>query len=564
MVQKAEKVDLQRLVFATEPGGGVGIAQSDEMVTSLEQYLQPLVGMPVHVLLGENYEDILAGMERGEIDAARLGPYAFALAQARFDARALVNSVDIETTEGRPAPPYRCMIFTRTASGITHLTQLKGQKVGFVDPHSASGYLVATFLLQQAGLDPTQDIQPVFLFAHRAVIDAVSAGEVIAGAVTDEEFAPYITEHPASALRLLATSQLLSRGPVAIRPGLAQPLALRLSQALQHMHQVDLPAAQLIKLPQQRFVPAVQRPRTLKMVAELAGVSYATVSRAINGRDRIAPETTERILKLVAELGYRPNANARSLHKTRGDVIGLFLPGLRYPALDEIIAGIQGCLDEVHMQLLICPISHGQSDVEQSRQKAYFDLLSNSHFAAVLLTQWSATNPMALELVRGGHASALLEQDLLEHGLRLAWTWLHERGHQRVGLVLGPASWLEPTTTRYTSERLPGVDYQCIEIPSVSDISWQSLEHLLDQPEAPTALLCTDDETALSLRQACAAQERTLPVLGMGQTALTRWAGLPTLVFDGAQLGRAVTQRLLKMLNIPFSQPESALRFWIM
>ncbi len=60
---------------------------------------------------------------------------------------------------------------------------------------------------------------------------------------------------------------------------------------------------------------------TLKDVAKLAGVSYNTVSFVVNGINKVAPETKERVLKAISELNYRPNKTARALVSGRADSI---------------------------------------------------------------------------------------------------------------------------------------------------------------------------------------------------------------------------------------------------
>ena len=56
---------------------------------------------------------------------------------------------------------------------------------------------------------------------------------------------------------------------------------------------------------------------TIKDIAERAGVSYATVSRALNGRPDVSEVTRSRVFELAEEMGYQPNAIARSLVKTQ-------------------------------------------------------------------------------------------------------------------------------------------------------------------------------------------------------------------------------------------------------
>lgn len=541
------------LVFAIGPGVPVDLEQLAEAAIQLQDLLSSLTGMSVKVVPGENYEETLAGLESGTIDAAKLGPYAFAQAQARFGAQALVKAVDTITDGAAPTLPYRSIIFTRADSGITHLSQLKGQRFGFVDQHSTTGYLMATFLLEQAGLDPARDIEPVFLHSHPAVAEAVITGKVAAGAIMEARFMSALAEVGPEILRLLAMSPLLSRGPIVVRPDLPHHIKRKLQHALVQKHQSPHDALRLLKLPTQHFVVATTRERSLKTVAELAGVSYATVSRAISGGGRISPATTARILKLVDELGYRPNADARGLHKARGELIGLLLPSLQYPDLDSIIAGIQEVLKEVHMQLLICPAGPGE------QQKAYFEMFSNSRFEGILLTQRNILDPAALEvLVRNGRPYMLLEQALLDEGFKVAREWFVRQGHRCVGLLAGPASLLEPTTVYQAAHNLSGEQFRYSEIPADPD-AWGSL--LSQQVETPSAFLCTDNQTALRLRELLHGSGIAAPVLGLGNSPLAQWARLPVLAFDGRKLGQSVTLRLLKMLNVPTPAQQEGVCF---
>ena len=559
MEQREKESGQQRLVVAINPVTRHDFARPEVDVDALKGYLSRALGVEVAVELRENYEETLAGMERGEIDIARLGPYAFVLAQARFGARALANTVDIVTSSDSPTIPYRSVIVTRADSGIKSLVELKGQTFGFVDRNSTTGYLVATFLLQQAGLDPAHDIQPVFLLSHSAVIEAIERGEVAAGAVMQGQYVHYGEQKEKPALVLLDSSALLSRGPIAIRPNLPPQLERKLLSALLQIHQAAPDAARLLLASTQRFTPASQREMTLKTIAELVGVSYATVSRAINGHGRIAPATMTRILKLVEELGYRPNASARDLRKARGDLVGLLIPGLSYPGLDAIVSGIQESLDIAQMQLVIYPVHDIANGGD--RQKAYFDLLYNNRVEGLLLTQWSASQPEALELAWSGRPTAILEQDLLARGLPTAIRWFQLQGCQRIFLVTSQAtsadSLFEPALTRSMFKQLIGPN-------GISLDASDDLIRLIEQAGADAlGILCTSDQAALELREYLLKKDLRPLIMGIGNSTLARWANVPSLAFDSSQLGQLAAQRLLKKLNVDISETRQVLRTWV-
>ena len=80
---------------------------------------------------------------------------------------------------------------------------------------------------------------------------------------------------------------------------------------------------------------------TLKDVAKVAGVSYATVSRALSGSPEIGESTRRRVLKICEEMGYTPNSVARSMVMKRTNILGLIVTSLNNPFMSEMTANIE-------------------------------------------------------------------------------------------------------------------------------------------------------------------------------------------------------------------------------
>ena len=80
---------------------------------------------------------------------------------------------------------------------------------------------------------------------------------------------------------------------------------------------------------------------TIREVAQAAGVSTQTVSRVLNDRPDVAPETYERVQRVIADTGYRPNMLARSLIQGRTHILGVVAYGLEYFGPSRIITGIE-------------------------------------------------------------------------------------------------------------------------------------------------------------------------------------------------------------------------------
>src|ERR671914_2194957 len=95
-------------------------------------------------------------------------------------------------------------------------------------------------------------------------------------------------------------------------------------------------------------------PTTMKRIAGELGVSITTVSKVLNNHDDISQATRARVLAKVEELGYRPNAVARSLSLRRTNTLGVVIPDLMHSFFVEIVAGIESVVNDRGYGLLLC------------------------------------------------------------------------------------------------------------------------------------------------------------------------------------------------------------------
>lgn len=103
---------------------------------------------------------------------------------------------------------------------------------------------------------------------------------------------------------------------------------------------------------------------TIKDVAEHAGVSIATVSRAFNEGAKVREETRQRILSVAQKLKYTPNVAARSLIMNRTEAIGLLLPDLHGEFFSEIIRGADESAQGRHHHLIVSSSHNDRSEIE--------------------------------------------------------------------------------------------------------------------------------------------------------------------------------------------------------
>ncbi len=119
---------------------------------------------------------------------------------------------------------------------------------------------------------------------------------------------------------------------------------------------------------------------TIKDIARKANVSYATVSRALNGKRGVREETRRRILRIAAELAYTPNAIARGLVKRQTQTLGLVIPDITNPFYPEVARGIEEGAAAAGYSVFLC-----NTNWERRREAQYLSLLAEKRVDGVIL-----------------------------------------------------------------------------------------------------------------------------------------------------------------------------------
>src|SRR5690349_9323724 len=97
----------------------------------------------------------------------------------------------------------------------------------------------------------------------------------------------------------------------------------------------------------------VQLPFSIRQIAQLAGVSNATVSRVINGSELVTPETTERIQKIIEDLKFVPNRSAARFKHGKSQIYGAIVPDLTNPFFMEMAKIFEELLVENDLEMLV-------------------------------------------------------------------------------------------------------------------------------------------------------------------------------------------------------------------
>ena len=196
----------------------------------------------------------------------------------------------------------------------------------------------------------------------------------------------------------------------------------------------------------------VNRRPTIKQVAKVAGVSTQTVSRVINERPDVAPETRERILMTINELGYQPSALARSLIQQRSYTLGVVTAGLKHIGPSRTLNGITSAAEEAGYSLLLKELPrYDAEDVVP-----IFQALLSRHVDGIIWAvpevgenrNWVNQQSLDLQIPivyltmepKENISTVSIDNYL---GGRMAMSHLLEQGYRHIGHISGPLDWWE-------------------------------------------------------------------------------------------------------------------------
>jgi LacI family transcriptional regulator len=314
---------------------------------------------------------------------------------------------------------------------------------------------------------------------------------------------------------------------------------------------------------------AVKRQRANhKDVANLAGVSVATVSYVINNGPRpVSLEARKKVEAAVAELGYYPNELARSLRLQQSSIIGVVIPRLTNPVYGEIVRDLESVCSEAGFLVLLC-----NSEREQAREQKFVQMLRAKHVDGVVITP----DHDPLELI-GPLLQARIPVVVLEHDLpginciaidelaggRMATQHLLDLGHRKIAMLK------HAPTSALSSQRLVGYR-QALEAAGITFDPTLVLEcegthrggelamrQLLELRRPPTAVFAHNDVLAIgayhAIRQAGLSVPEDISVIGYDDITSAAYLAPPltTVHSPKAEMGALAAETLLRLIAQP-------------
>jgi LacI family transcriptional regulator len=119
---------------------------------------------------------------------------------------------------------------------------------------------------------------------------------------------------------------------------------------------------------------------TIKQVAELAGVSPATVSRVLNGSTKVREAHRRRVLEAIERIDYRPNRLARNLRRQQAETIGVVVPDIENPHFSGAVRVFEDAAFQRGYRLLLC-----NTDETRTKQRAYLEVLADERVLGVIV-----------------------------------------------------------------------------------------------------------------------------------------------------------------------------------
>lgn len=307
---------------------------------------------------------------------------------------------------------------------------------------------------------------------------------------------------------------------------------------------------------------------TLVDVAAAAGVSKSTVSRVVNGDDRVADETRATVKSAIAELGYRPNAHATRLRRGRTNVVAVVVPRLDRWYFSAVVTGLQQRLAEHGIDLLV----HGAYSSDDRRAFTSQILEEKDRFDGVVLASVPLADTEAEQMHEAGAAVVTIGQrtewvtsvSIDDWGAAVAGTQhLINLGHRRIATIsidsasdrdLAAARTRRDAFTETLANNGVDLDPELLVAESSSlDGGQQAMSRLLSVRNRPTAVFAFSDELAFGALLAARSLGVDIPlqlsVLGFDDHTMAEAFKLTTIHQPVADLGRRAADEVLAQIE---------------
>lgn len=305
----------------------------------------------------------------------------------------------------------------------------------------------------------------------------------------------------------------------------------------------------------------------IRQIAELAGVSVATVSRALSNPAIVKDGTMARVRAAIEQLDYRPNAVASSLRRQRTDTIIVVVPNIGNPFFSGVIQGIEAVAHDNGYRVLL-----GETQNDLKRLDQYTELLLTKRADGLILLgsllptivdrqRQAPPIPLVLacEWFEGLNCARVQIDNLAASAL--ATSHLLERGKRRLATITGP---LDNMLAR---DRLEGFRHATklagltigrqyvVEGDFSISSGYATMKTLLSMKTVPDGVVCANDEMALgalnAIREAGLRIPEDIALIGFDNIRFSEYSCPPltTIAQPAAEIGEAAMHLMLGALR---------------
>lgn len=306
---------------------------------------------------------------------------------------------------------------------------------------------------------------------------------------------------------------------------------------------------------------------TIRDVAQLAGVSTATVSHVLNNTRSVSEASRDRVLAAMEQLNYHPNAVARSLRISTTLTIGLIVPDVNIPFFAWVASSIEEAARDAGYSVILC-----NSEWSLKHEYQYLDNLRARRVDGLICISMMLTSEDMLPLVKRHMPVVWFEQARSDglsdavvidnvQGAYLATTHLLTLGHRRIGCIPGRSE------SQLTVDRMQGYQRAINEYGIAFDQSLvytgdytssaglYGAQYLLELPTPPTAIFAFNDMMAFGALQAASQRNLRIPadlaLIGFDGIAMTEYTSPPltTVQQPVPKMSRIAIEMLLDRIH---------------
>ena len=248
---------------------------------------------------------------------------------------------------------------------------------------------------------------------------------------------------------------------------------------------------------------------SIRDVARRARVSIATVSRTVNGITTVDPELAKRVWRAVEEVGYVPNPQARALVSGRSRILGLIVSEITNPFFPELVQEFENMAVEQGYEVMI-----GSTNYDPVRTESLLGRMLQRSVDGVAVMTFGIEEELVNRLVESQFPMVFIDAGPqlpnartlkvnYGDGIREAVQHLAALGHRSIAFISGPLN-IRSAVARRDGFRAAMAELgltiparHVVEGNHTMEGGIAAMERLLAQPELPTAVVCSNDMTAI-------------------------------------------------------------------